>query len=298
VFVALDRKKGNADYSNLSNQFISLIKGEYGKTPVPVDPAFRQQITGDATERPYDVSKYKKPENPTLDDLGGVKLASNTEEMLLLELLPNVANGFLRKRRAEENKATQPAAPVEEKVVEAAAPITGEVLKAPMGGRIVSIKAKPGDKIAKGEVILVYEAMKMENDVVAEKDLVIKRILVEADQVVNADQAMVEFIDAADPFIQVYLDLQLMHLSAVPLQQISQFAFIRLGRSRNQCSAKHIRLFIDHRLMTAQLQNTGCFHTADPAADNDHFLRVFCSADEMLFFLHRFRIDRASCQMQ
>ena len=202
VFVALDRKKGNADYSNLSNQFISLIKGEYGKTPVPVDPAFRQQITGDATERPYDVSKYKKPENPTLDDLGGVKLASNTEEMLLLELLPNVANGFLRKRRAEENKATQPAAPVEEKVVEAAAPITGEVLKAPMGGRIVSIKAKPGDKIAKGEVILVYEAMKMENDVVAEKDLVIKRILVEADQVVNADQAMVEFIDAADAAAQ------------------------------------------------------------------------------------------------
>ncbi len=202
VFVALDRKKGNADYSNLSNQFISLIKGEYGKTPVPVDPAFREKITGDATERPYDVSKYKKPENPTLDDLGGVKLASNTEEMLLLELLPNVANGFLRKRRAEENKATQPAAPVEEKVAEVAAPITGEVLKAPMGGRIVSIKAKPGDKIAKGEVILVYEAMKMENDVVAEKDLVIKRILVAPDQIVNADEAMVEFIDAADAAAQ------------------------------------------------------------------------------------------------
>ena len=202
VFVALDRKKGNPDYSNLSNQFISLIKGEYGKTPVPVDPAFREKITGDATERPYDVSKYKKPENPTLDDLGGVKLASNTEEMLLLELLPNVANTFLRKRRAEENQATQPVATAEEKATVAAAPITGEVLKAPMGGRIVSIKAKPGDKIAKGEVILVYEAMKMENDVVAEKDLVIKRILVAPDQVVNADEAMVEFIDAADAAAQ------------------------------------------------------------------------------------------------
>ena len=202
VFVALDRKKGNPDYSNLSNQFISLIKGEYGKTPVPVDPAFREKITGDATERPYDVSKYKKPENPTLDDLGGVKLASNTEEMLLLELLPNVANTFLRKRRTEENQATQPVATAEEKATVAAAPITGEVLKAPMGGRIVSIKAKPGDKIAKGEVILVYEAMKMENDVVAEKDLVIKRILVAPDQVVNADEAMVEFIDAADAAAQ------------------------------------------------------------------------------------------------
>lgn len=198
VFVALDRKKGNTDYSNLSNQFISLIKGEYGKTPVPIDPAFRQQITGDATERPYDVSKYKKPENPTLDDLGGVKLATNTEEMLLLELLPNVANSFLRRRRAEENQSAQPVATQQDDAMVAETPITGEVLKAPMGGRIVSIKAKPGDKIAKGDVILVYEAMKMENDVVAEKDLVVKRILVKPDQVVNADEAMVEFIDAAE----------------------------------------------------------------------------------------------------
>ena len=38
VSVALDRKKGNPDYSNPSNQFISLVKGEYGHTPVPVTP--------------------------------------------------------------------------------------------------------------------------------------------------------------------------------------------------------------------------------------------------------------------
>ena len=104
VSVALDRKKGNPDYSNPSNQFISLIKGEYGKTPVPVDPAFREKITGSPVERPYDVSSYKKPENPVLEDLGGVKLASNDEEYLLLELLPSVANGFLRRRRTEEHK--------------------------------------------------------------------------------------------------------------------------------------------------------------------------------------------------
>ncbi|MDE6488263.1 MAG: carboxylase, partial [Paramuribaculum sp.] len=45
VSLAMDRKKGNPDYSNASNQFISLVKGEYGHTPVPVDPAFREQIT-------------------------------------------------------------------------------------------------------------------------------------------------------------------------------------------------------------------------------------------------------------
>lgn len=72
---------------------------------MPIDPAFREKITGSAIEKPYDVSTYKKPANPTIDELGGVPLASNTEEMLLLELLPSVANGFLRKRRGEEAAA-------------------------------------------------------------------------------------------------------------------------------------------------------------------------------------------------
>lgn len=104
VSLAMDRKKGNPDYSNASNQFISLVKGEYGHTPVPVDPAFREKITGDATEHPYDVNSYRQPENPVLEELGGVKLASNDEEYLLLQLLPSVANGFLRRRRTEEDR--------------------------------------------------------------------------------------------------------------------------------------------------------------------------------------------------
>ena len=195
VSLALDRKKGNPDYSNTSNQFISLIKGEYGKTPVAIDPAFREKITGSPIEKPYDVSSYKKPENPILEDLGGVKLASNDEEYLLLELLPSVANGFLRRRRAEEYTPVE--APKSEAAdapaAEAQAPITGETLKAPMGGRVISINVKPGDRVKKGEVLLVYEAMKMENDVVAEKDVIIKRVFVKPEDVVNTDDVMIEF---------------------------------------------------------------------------------------------------------
>lgn len=197
VSVALDRKKGNPDYSNPSNQFIALIKGEYGKTPVAIDPEFRAKITGSPEERPYDVSSYKKPENPVLEDLGGVKLASNDEEYLLLELLPSVANGFLRRRRTEEYKASEAANAKEETATEAAqeevAPITGEVLRAPMGGRIITVKVKPGDKVAKGQVMLVYEAMKMENDVAADHDVTVKRIFVKPDEVVGADAVLIEF---------------------------------------------------------------------------------------------------------
>ncbi len=197
VSVALDRKKGNPDYSNPSNQFISLIKGEYGKTPVAIDPNFRAKITGSPEERPYDVSSYKKPENPVLEDLGGVRLASNDEEYLLLELLPSVANGFLRRRRTEEYNASEAAkAKTEtnvEKEEEKEEPITGEVLRAPMGGRIISIRVKPGDKVKKGEIMLVYEAMKMENDVTIDHDVTVKRIFVKPDEVVGTDAVLIEF---------------------------------------------------------------------------------------------------------
>ncbi len=195
VLVAIDRKKGNPDYSNTSNQFNSLVKGEYGHTPVAVDPAFREKITGDATEKPYDVSSYRQPENPVLEDLGGKKLAANTEEELLLALLPSVANGFLRKLRTAEYEAEKPAdtVAVAEEVKEAEEPVTGPTISAPMGGRIVEVKVTPGTSVKKGDVVLVYEAMKMENDVTAPADGKVKRIFVKPDQVVGTDAVLVEF---------------------------------------------------------------------------------------------------------
>ncbi len=201
VSLALDRKKGNSDYSNPSNQFISLVKGEYGHTPVPVDPEFRAKITGSSEEKPYDTSKYRKPENPVVEDLGGVNLASNDEEYLLLELLPTVATGFLRNRRTEEYNARQAevaAAQAAERAAAEAAkepeePITGEVLQAPMGGTVISINVKPGDKVAPGQLLLVYEAMKMENEVVAEKAETVKRIFVQPGQVVGLEANLIEF---------------------------------------------------------------------------------------------------------
>ena len=196
VSLALDRKKGNADYSNPSNQFISLIKGEYGHTPVAIDPEFRRKITGSAEEKPYDVSSYKKPENPVLAEYGSVPLASNNEEYLLLELLPSVANGFLRKRREEEYNAKVAAEqPKEDEIKEESTvlPIVGPVLSAPMGGRIINVNVKPGDKVKPNEILLVYEAMKMENDVTSEKEAVVRQVLVKPGDVVGTDAPLIEF---------------------------------------------------------------------------------------------------------
>ena len=87
VNCALDIKNGKPMYSNVSNQFVALVKGEYGKTPVPVDPEFRLKIAGTREEIPYDTSKYQMQENPVLTEFGGVKLAENEKEVLLICLL-------------------------------------------------------------------------------------------------------------------------------------------------------------------------------------------------------------------
>lgn len=62
-----------------------------------------------------------------------------------------------------------------------------------MGGRIVEINVKPGDKVKKNQVMLVYEAMKMENDLEAPRDLTVKQVLVQPDQVVGTDAILLEF---------------------------------------------------------------------------------------------------------
>ena len=194
VSLAIDRKKGNPDYSNKSNQFISLIKGEYGKTPVAITPEFREQITGSPVEHPYDVTKYQAPENPVLAELGGCKLAENEQEYLLLQLLPSVANGFLKKRREAEHKAAQPEPAVETKEEKKPEePITGPCERAPMGGKIIKVCVKAGDTVKKGQLLLVYEAMKMENELTAGKDAVVKRVFVAVDDVVGTEAPLIEF---------------------------------------------------------------------------------------------------------
>lgn len=202
VSLALDRKKGNPDYSNPSNQFISLIKGEYGHTPVAISPDFRKQIAGTETETPYDVRSYRMPDNPELPEYGGVKLASNDEELLLLQLLPSVAVNFLKKRRKEEWEAkraaesTAGAGTADEAAAEADdAPVTGHTISAPMGGRVIDVRVKPGQRVKKGDIVMVYEAMKMENDVEAPEDGVVKRIFAHVDDVVGTDALLVEFED-------------------------------------------------------------------------------------------------------
>jgi len=102
VNCVIDEVNGKPFYTNKSANFINLVKGTYGKTPIPVDPDFRQKISGVRAETPYDVNQYQKPLNPVIPELGNLRLARDEKEELLLDLFPNVADTFLRQRREAE----------------------------------------------------------------------------------------------------------------------------------------------------------------------------------------------------
>ena len=197
VNCAMDIKAGKPMYSNVSNQFVNLVKGEYGKTPVPVDPEFRFKIAGTREEIPYDTSKNQMQPNPELPEAGGVKLAATEKEVLLIELFPQVAKNFLTKQKTEayaaQHKAEAPQANTQTVADDLAnAPITGKTVKAPMPGNVLRFAVKPGDKVTKGQTVVVLEAMKMENSIASDYTGTVKRLLVKEGSNVAADAPMIE----------------------------------------------------------------------------------------------------------
>lgn len=81
-------------------------------------------------------------------------------------------------------KAVKKAAP---KAAQAPAGTQGAVrVNAPMPGKILSVKASSGQAVKKGDVLLILEAMKMENEVVAPQDGTVASINVSAGDSVEA----------------------------------------------------------------------------------------------------------------
>ena len=74
--------------------------------------------------------------------------------------------GIVSAPKAVEKSAPVASAPVAS-APQAAAKEGNVAVSAPMPGKILAVKAKEGDSVKAGDVLLVLEAMKMENDIVA-----------------------------------------------------------------------------------------------------------------------------------
>ncbi|MCP4581810.1 MAG: biotin/lipoyl-binding protein [candidate division Zixibacteria bacterium] len=68
-----------------------------------------------------------------------------------------------------------------------------KVLKAPMPGLIVNIEVEVGQEVAKGDGLIIIEAMKMENELKASQAGKIKHIKIINGQAVEKNQVMIEF---------------------------------------------------------------------------------------------------------
>ena len=111
-------------------------------------------------------------------------------------------NGAVYDVQVEEAAATAPpagtapaASPVPAAVPapapKAAAPAGGETIASPMPGTIVRVAVKAGQSVKKDDVLLVLEAMKMENEIVSPHDATVAAVLVDKGDAVNAGTPLV-----------------------------------------------------------------------------------------------------------
>jgi biotin carboxyl carrier protein len=68
----------------------------------------------------------------------------------------------------------------------------GESIRAPIAGKVVKVLVAPGDQVAPGAAIVVLEAMKMENELVAERGGTVTSIHRVAGQAVDTGDLLVE----------------------------------------------------------------------------------------------------------
>ena len=98
--------------------------------------------------------------------------------------------------------AAAPAAPAAAAPVPAAAPAAapaapagglaaGDVVKSPMPGNVLKINVTQGQQVKEGEVLLILEAMKMENEIVSTKAGTVAQIVVSKGAVVETGAPLV-----------------------------------------------------------------------------------------------------------
>jgi pyruvate carboxylase subunit B len=195
-------------YKMVPKEVKDYVKGLYGKSPAMIDPKVRLKVLCDEepiTVRPADLlpPEYDKAKRE-VDALG---LAKKEEDYLTYALYPQVALKFLQGTAVEEvlikkqPSAVQSSVPMSGEPIALNVEIDGESylvkvapagmtiqeaqpkaptdgITVPMQGVVIRYKVKKGDKVAQGDAIAVLEAMKMEQNIFANKAGTVKEIYI------------------------------------------------------------------------------------------------------------------------
>jgi len=92
----------------------------------------------------------------------------------------------------EESIKPKPAkvsnSPVPSKAPTAA--VAGEEVVAPMPGKVLQLKVSEGDSVKEGDTLLILEAMKMENEIIANASGSIKKIIAAVNNMVDTGDVL------------------------------------------------------------------------------------------------------------
>jgi biotin carboxyl carrier protein len=101
-----------------------------------------------------------------------------------------LGSGGLAVRSAER---VQAAAPTESAAPSAPRPVsTSGVVNSPLPGKVLGVRAQVGQKVKRGDLLLVIEAMKMENEIFAGEAGTVRKVHVASGQNVETGDLLVE----------------------------------------------------------------------------------------------------------
>lgn len=92
----------------------------------------------------------------------------------------DVCDAAIVSERTAAPAAPAPAAPAAAPAPAPVAPAGGETVDSPLPGKVLSVAVSAGQAVKAGQVMLVIEAMKMENEILAPRDCTVKQLLVSA----------------------------------------------------------------------------------------------------------------------
>ena len=194
-------------YKMVPKEVKDYVKGLYGKSPAMIDPKVRLKVLCDEepiTVRPADLlpPEYENARR----EVDSLKLAKQEEDYLTYALYPQVALKFLQGAAVEEQLIKTPpaaaahssfkaepialnveidgesylvkVAPAGMTIKEAQPKVPKDGLTVPMQGVIIRYKVKKGDRVAEGDAVAVLEAMKMEQNILANKSGTVKEIYI------------------------------------------------------------------------------------------------------------------------
>jgi pyruvate carboxylase subunit B len=207
-------------YKQVTQEVKNYLLGLYGRPPGEINEEVRRDVIGDEEVVDVRPADLLKPELKKLEEEGRkLGIIHREEDLLTYALYPQVAVKFLRGELKEETMPS-PASAEAKSPADTAMPmefsvdVDGEVFSvkvssalgktisvdkprkpqeaaegavvSKMQGMILAVKVKAGDKVKKGDTLLTIEAMKMQNNILAEHDGTVKEIFTFQGEVINA----------------------------------------------------------------------------------------------------------------